>query len=415
MSVADHLTANTGSLSGIQLDGTFAIEDQTALDLSNVADAEETLVLKLKETDRGTGSFVTLSAAAFLEVDVNLNSLVSFNASHGTDGQDDSFSLAQAFVGNKSDITGAAPAASQYRLDLHNYLAEAANLAANTEYDSVNKVLTSSWFPAGAIILDLDKDGSLADRITGNVQVSAANGDEKTFLVASDQLEAGVMLYGKVSIDCAAAMPTISGSSTFQPTGAVLGSDNGANAAGIKVVLTGLDNYQLAQVLTVAVEGGGQINITEALAPDQTQADIFEQVINLSDLIGAGTIGETMGQAVVAAIGTNANVIKSFSVKINAIEHDSNSDFSGFCRQLVQSGGGRTTDAPFLAGDKFIISATASMALPVTPYQYSFIDGQSQISGSIASIPVVQMFKSGMPVYSVLKQTTSGAPLRNAY
>lgn len=415
MSVADHLTANTGSLSGIQLDGTFAIEDQTALNLSNVADAEETLVLKLKEADRGTGSFVTLSAAAFLEVDVNLNSLVSFNASHTTDGVDDSFSLAGAYVGNKSDITGTAPSVGQYRLDVKNYLADPANLATNTAYDGTSHVLSSSWFPAGAIVLDLDKDDTLKDRIAGNVTVTAANGDGKEFLVASDQLEAGIMLYGKVSINCNLAMPTISGSSTFEPTGAVLGGDSGANAAGIKVVLTGLDNYQLAQVLTVAVQDGGVINITEAATPDATQADIFEQVILLSDLIGAGTIGESMRNAVIAAIGTNANVIKSFSVHINPIAHDSNSDFSGFCRQLVSSGGGRTVDAPFLAGDKFIISSTATMSLPVTPYQYSFIDGQSQISGSIATIPVINMFKSGMPVYSVLKQTTLGAPLRSVY
>ena len=405
---------DSGSLNGIVLDGTFSMVSQDAIDASNVDGQVQTLVLKLKEVDRGTGSYQTITAAAFLEVDVDMNLIHSFNPTSDGANLDDSHGLAEAHMGTDPTIDLAKrAAASQFRLNLNNYLNDPTNLAANTSYDSVGQTLSSSWFPAGAIVLDLDKEID-TNRLTGNVQITDAGGLEKSFLVASDQMEAGVMMYARVIINCGAAMPQISGETTFKPTGAVIGGDSGANEDGLKIVLTGLDNYSLAQVLTVAVDStsNGAIKITEAGADPQSP-DIFEEVIQLDDLIGAGTVGEHMSDAVIAAIGVNANLIKSFKLQVDAIAHASDSSFSGFCRELAK-GAGRTNEDPFKAGDKFIISNTGSLVLNVQPFQYSFSEGQGQVSGSIYSVATLEMFKSDMPVYAVLKQSATPAPMMAA-
>ena len=401
----------SGNLNGIALDGSFSMVSQDAIDASNIDGQVQTLILKLKETDRGTGSYQTISAAAFLEVDVDMNLIHSFNPASGVNNLDDSHGLAEAHVGTDPAIDDAKRAlASQYRLNLTNYLAVAANLAANTAYDADTAILSSSWFPAGAIVLDLDHSID-AGRLSGNVQISDAAGGDKTFLVAADQMEAGVMMYARVLVDCSLAMPQISGETTFSPTGAVIGSDGGANAAGIKVVLTGLDNYSLAQVLTVSGDvATGSIKIVEAADPAAQTPDDFEEVIQLADLIGAGTVGEHMSDAVIAAIGVNANLIKSFKLQVDAIAHASDSSFSGFCRELAKAAD-RTNEDPFKAGDKFIISSTGSLQLNVQPFQYTFGDGQGQIAGSVHQVQQLQMFKSDMPVYAVLKQSASPAPM----
>ena len=402
---------DNGNLSGIQLEGSFSMVSQDAIDASNIDGQVATLVLKLKETDRGTGSYQTISAAAFLEVDVDMNLIHSFNPSSGVDNLDDSHALGEAHVGTDPAIEAAKRAlGTQFRLDLNNYLA-AGNLAANTNYDSATKILSSDFFPAGAIVLDLDSQIDQA-RLSGNVQITDANDQEKTFLVAADQLEAGVMMYARVKIDCSQSMPQISGEYSFQPTGNVIGGDNGSNADGIKIVLTGLDNYSLAQVLTVSTADGtvGSIGILEEGAPLATTPDDFVEVIQLSDLIGTGTVGEHMGNAVVAAIGTNAALIKSFKLQVDAVAHQSDSSFSGFCRELAKAAD-RTNDNPFKAGDKFIINNTGSLQLNVQPFQYSFADGQGQISGTIHQVQQLQMFKSDMPVYAVLKQSATPAPM----
>ena len=411
---ADILTnLSAGKLSGIQLAGAFSMEEQTAIDASNVAGQVQKLVLKLKETDRGTGSFQTLTSAAFLEVDVDMNLIHSFNPSSGTDDQDDSHSLAEAHVGTDALIAISKRAASSaYRLDVTNFLAVASNLANHTQYDADAKVLTTSWFPAGAIVLDLDGDDSIKDRVAGNVSVKSANGDDRSFLVSSDQLEAGIMMYAKVAVDCGQAMPQIQGSTTFKPTGAVMNGDDGANAEGLKIVLTGVDNYSLAQVLTVATADGalGSIQITEAADPTAAAADDFEEVIQLDDLLGAGSVAEKMGDAVQAAIGQNADLIKSFKLKVDAIAHDADGDFSGFCRQLA-AGALRTQENPFLEGDKFIINSASELKLAVQPFQYSFQNGVGNASGSVLeSVETINMFKS-MNVYAVLKQSAAPAPM----
>jgi len=408
-----------GKLSGVQLAGTFSMEQQTTIDASSINGQVQKLVLKLKETDRGTGAFQTISAAAFLEVDVDMNLIHSFNPTHADDGKDDSHSLAEAHVGTDSGIDAAKRAlASQYRLDLHNFLsvADNANLSPNTEYDVASKLLTTSWFPAGAIVLDLDADDSIKDRITGNVTVQDASGADRTFLVSADQLEAGVMMFAKVKVDCAQAMPQITGITTFEPTGAVMNSDDGANNKGIKIVLTGLDNYSLAQVLTVATADGasGSIKITEATAPGASAADDFEEVIQLADLIGEGTVGDKMGDAVVAAIGQNADLIKSFKLQVDGVAHDSDGDFSGFCRQLAADPS-RTQENPFVAGDKFIINSAPNLQLSVQPFQYSFSGGQTAAGGqALKSVSTINLFKS-MPVYAVLKQSAAPAPMMKTF
>lgn len=401
----------SGSLNGIALEGNFSMVSQDAIDASTVDGQVQKLILKLKEADRGTGSYQTISAAAFLEVDVDMNLIHSFNPTSGADNLDDSHGLAEAHVGTDPATDSAKrAAASQFRLNLTNYLNVPANLADNTDYDAVGQTLSSSWFPAGAIVLDLDHSIEAA-RLNGNVSITDAAGGAKSFLVASDQMEAGVMMYARVLINCGAAMPQISGETTFKPTGAVIGSDSGANDAGIKIVLTGLDNYSLAQVLTVSGdEASGQIRITESADPAAQTPDDFEEVINLADLIGAGTVGEHMADAVIAAIGVNANLIKSFKLQVDAIAHASDSSFSGFCRELAK-GADRTNEDPFKAGDKFIISSTGALQLNVQPFQYSFGDGQGQVSGSVHQVNTLQMFKGDMPVYAVLKQSASPAPM----
>lgn len=404
---------DNGNLSGIQLEGSFSMVSQDAIDASNIDGQVATLVLKLKETDRGTGSYQTISAAAFLEVDVDMNLIHSFNPSSGLDNVDDSHALGEAHVGTDPAIEAAKRAlGTQFRLDLNNYLAVSANLAANTSYDAANQILSSSFFPAGAIVLDLDAQIDQT-RLNGNVQITDAADQEKTFLVASDQLEAGVMMYAKVKIDCSQSMPQISGEYSFQPSGTVIGGDNGSNADGIKIVLTGLDNYSLAQVLTVSTADGtsGSIGILEANAPLATTPDDFIEVIRLNDLIGTGTVGEHMGNAVVAAIGTNAALIKSFKLQVDAVAHQSDSSFSGFCRELAKAAD-RTNEDPFKAGDKFIINNTGALQLNVQPFQYSFSDGQGQIGGTtLHQVQQLQMFKSDMPVYAVLKQSDTPAPM----
>ncbi len=407
-----------GKLSGIQLAGTFSMTEQDAIDASNIAGQVQKLVLKLKETDRGTGAFQTISAAAFLEVDVDMNLIHTFNPSSGSDNLDDSHSLLEAHVGTDAAIDSAKRAlSSQYRLDLHNFLSEKndalelKNLSANTSYDEVTKKLSTSWFPAGAVVLDLDADESIAGRVEGNVSVQDANGADKSFLVSSDQLEAGVMMFAKVVVDCAQSMPQITGETTFTPTGAVMNSDGGANEAGIKIVLTGIDNYSLAQVLTVAVADGvsGSIKITEAAAPTPAAADDFNEVIKLDDLLGVGSVAEKMAVAVEASIGANAALIKSFKLQVDAVAHQSDSDFSGFCRQLA-AGANRTQEDPFLAGDKFIISTAKPLNLAVQPFQYTFEGGQTQKEGAIQSVSTINMF-AGMNVYAVLKQSPAPAPM----
>lgn len=404
---------DSGNLSGIQIEGTFSMVHQDAIDASNINGQVSTLVLKLKETDRGTGSYQTISAAAFLEVDVDMNLIHSFNPSSGVDNVDDSHALGEAHVGTDPAIDAAKRAlGTQYRLDLTNYLADELHLAANTNYDPATKILTSNYFPAGAIVLDLDSQIDQS-RLSGNVQITDAAGNAKTFLVASDQMEAGVMMYARVKIDCSQSMPQISGEYSFQPTGTVIGGDDGSNVDGIKIVLTGLDNYSLAQVLTVSTADGtvGSIGISEEGAPLATTPDDFTEVINLSDLIGSGTVGEHMGNAVVAAIGTNAALIKSFKLQVDAVAHQSDSSFSGFCRELAKAAD-RTNEDPFKAGDKFIINNTGSLQLNVQPFQYSFADGQGQSGGgSIHQVQQLQMFKSDMPVYAVLKQSATPAPM----
>lgn len=404
---------DNGNLSGIQIEGTFSMVHQDAIDASNINGQVSNLVLKLKETDRGTGSYQTISAAAFLEVDVDMNLIHSFNPSSSVDNVDDSHALGEAHVGTDPAIDSAKRAlGTQYRLDLTNYLADELHLAANTNYDAATKILTSDYFPAGAIVLDLDSQIDQS-RLSGNVSITDAAGNAKTFLVASDQMEAGVMMYARVKIDCSQSMPQISGEYSFQPTGTVIGGDDGSNADGIKIVLTGLDNYSLAQVLTVSTADGtaGSIGITEYPPPLASDPDDFTEVINLSDLIGNGTVGEHMGNAVVAAIGTNAALIKSFKLQVDAVAHQSDSSFSGFCRELAKAAD-RTNEDPFKAGDKFIINNTGSLQLNVQPFQYSFADGQGQSGGgSIHQVQQLQMFKSDMPVYAVLKQSASPAPM----
>ena len=406
--ILDNLSG--GLLSGIQLEGSFSMVPHDTINAHAVAGNVQRLILKLKEQERGTGQYTTLTSAAFLEVDVDMHKIHDFLASSSEVDKDDSHSLKACHIGTDPTwAEGKRAGSTQYRLDLHNFLNVPANLAADTSYDAATKVLTGPWFPAGAVVLDLD-DSIDSARLSGNVTVSAADGSGKQFLVKSDQLEAGVMMYARVSVNCAETMPQISGATSFDPEsqgGIVKGSDGGANAAGIKVVLTGLDNYSLAQVLTVAVDENqnGNIAIAEAADPDAADPDVFSQIINLSDLLGAGTVGAYMANQVETEIGKEANLIKSWTLSIDKIDHDSDGAFSGFCRELAK-GTGRSNASPFNDGDKFIIKNPGTeLKLNITPFQYSFQGGGAQLGGdAVHIVQTVKMFSDDLKVYAVLKQ-----------
>ena len=313
-----------------------------------------------------------------------------------------------------------------------------ANVADNTSWDASAEKLRSHWFPAAAVVLDLDADNSISS-IAGHgsklsIQDATPDDDgnypDRSYLVPADGLEVGLMIHGRVIIDCKnQAIPQVSGLGHHAPgslagdadkdldsTNAILG-DSAAQDAGLRITMTGIENFSQAQALFVAVADGnaGSIGLT---APTVTPSspDDFIEVIQMSDLTGSGSVVASIINAIQSTMGNEANLIKSFTMTVDDIDHDPVSDFSGHSRALVSNDSNRKNESKklFLDGDRIVIDKSTSLSLEIKPFQYSFQGSQGNQANPV---PAFNMFKqtgaNAIKVYGVLKHVTANDDASN--
>lgn len=457
-------TANTNTsypitLAAVRIPGQFALSTAPNFNfLSDQLGQIRNLQLGLLETDRGTGEFVQLVHKAYLEVDCDFTKFINFNASSTTDDNDDAYQLTGFTLTNDPTVTENSPNASppvrrlikdtEYRLDIRPALA-ANEGAPLTETDSgppvratytiENEVLSSYWFPVGAVLIDLGSATGPAGDIpptNRSVTVGAASGsDNATYQVDVDKTLAGMTLFGQVIITCSNenGTPMLSAKATFDPTDSTDGEGSGAIILGgggdseITVTLLSQDDYTKAQKVVFTNTQSGDTdtlvdnagsnaiqlsNSAHPLQPGPNDPDDFTITLTLAELGGsqdANTIGRSMISAIKGSVNANPRLLQAFTITATQIDFSTASEFSGYLRSLAANAtveAARDPLMPILSGEKFIIQTPATIDLAITPFQYTFDSRGGGGGGAGPTTPVTQ-FKllDAMEVYAVLKHT----------
>ena len=450
-------TSHSSPLAAVRIPGQFALNTVDNFNfLGDQLGEIRNLQLGLLETDRGTGEFVQLVHKAYLEVQCDFTKFINFNASSTTHDDDDAYQLTGFTLTNDPAVTENNPTAlppvrrlitdSEYRLDIRPALevSEGAPLTVTDPGPPVratyaNQVLSSYWFPVGAVLIDLGSATGPAGPIPAtnrSVTVGAASGsDNANYQVDIDKTLAGMTLFGQVIITCSngTGTPMISAKATFDPTDSTDGEGPGAIILGgggdseITVTLLSQDDYTKAQKVVFTntrsgdtdtlVEdntGSNAIQLTNSvhpLQPGPNDADDFTITLTLTELGGSqneNTIGRSMISEIKTSVNANARLLQAFTITATQIDFSTASEFSGYLRSLAANAtdeAARDPLMPILSGEKFIIQTPTTIDLAITPFQYAF-DSRKGGGGAGPTAPVTQ-FKllNAMEVYAVLKHT----------
>jgi len=451
---ADTNTSHPTTLAAVRIPGQFALNTVDNFNfLADQLGEIRNLQLGLLETERGTGQFVQLVHKAYLEVECDFTKFINFNASSTTHDDDDAYQLTGFTLTNDSAVTENSPNASppvrrlindnEYRLDIRPALdvGEGAPLTVTDQGPPpratyANEVLSSYWFPVGAVLIDLESATGPAGAIpptNRNVTVGAASGsDNAIYQVDIDKTLVGMTLFGQVIITCSnvTGSPQLSAKATFDPTDTADGEGADANILGgggdsaITVTLLSQDDYTKAQKVvftstqpgdtSTLVGNAHAIQLTTSghhLQPGPNDADDFTITLTLAQLGGSAdddSIGRSMIQEIQSSVNTNPKLLQAFTITATQIDFSTASEFSGYLRSLAANataGAARDPLMPILSGEKFIIQTPTTIDLAITPFQYAF-DSRNGGGGAGPTAPITQ-FKllNAMEVYAVLKHT----------
>lgn len=293
--VGDSATSFSSTLAGLRVNGSFSLTSVTAMDfLDSGLNNVRNLVVKLLETDRGTGNFVQLSHQAFLEVTCDFRKFIEFNGTSSLDAQDDAYQLTGITITNAVDFAASTAAgvedgarnlgitnsdyivsSSDYLLDLRPTLEildtnSNPTSTENARYDNSTPVdennselgninsLISHWFPSGAVLINLKEDPSISslaptnngllvragtstDAATSTTTTAAESG---TYQINVTQGLIGMTLYSKITIDCKKTQgsPTLTIDSSFEPDTNEIILGNGSNIGDNTITISLLES-----------------------------------------------------------------------------------------------------------------------------------------------------------------------------
>lgn len=469
-SASNNTNSALGVIGAVKIPGNFEMTTQTGFDYSSTQlGTVRNLELGLLETARNTGSFVQLSTVAYLQITCDFRKFITFNATDTDVNEDDAYQLTGFTVSYDRD--GAAAQAdlratsSQYWLNIAPAINNASDNAADANSSATlqfpfataavaaststnNDTVISHWFPVGAVIIDLSgaltnavNSASLANDV--NIGTGDSTTDNATYQVKVDKTAVGMTLYGQITItNGSQGSPTLSMNTAFDPStvntavnSTVLGS---VQHSAITITLLNQDDYTKAQKI-VLTDASGNVTITSSAAalnadsPSAADVDDFSLTLSLEDLAGttdnANSIGTVMGNAIRGTVPSH--LLTSFNVTANGISFDNESEFSGYLRTLAAARHSDDTNAtaadnsaarlaiaamPILPGEKLIISESAKVNLPITPFVYEFEGRKSDGQGGTMSAPSDDVIPfnliDDMEVFAVLKHDpTSTTPL----
>ena len=411
-------------LAAVRVPGSFSLSTVDDLDfLASGMGEVRNLLVKMLETDRSTGNFVQLNHKAHLEVECDFDKFVSFNGSAESD--DDAYQFLGITLTNDPAVEPDANKRltdSQYKLDLKPALAagEGAPLSgASQKATYASDVLSSYWFPSGAVIIDLSSHASMsgldaADRVVNIGSSAPVNGSAATYQVNADKTLIGMTLFAKVNVNCAntSGSPTLSADASFAPSsGVILG---GGSHSAITIHLLNQEDHTKAQDVAIELQAGqtGElvgINVNQA-APGATEADDFDVTISIPSLGGegdAGSIGKSMIDGIKASVNTcnpdgSNKLMEKFTIIVQQIDFETGSDFSGFMRTLATEST-RDQALPVKEGEKFIVQTPATINLTIKPFEYAFYS--TDYASNVASFKLID----AMEVYAVLKHKNGSA------
>lgn len=468
----------SGTLVGLSVKGDFSITTVDNINFleENALGQVRNMVIKLLETDRGTGAFTQLSHEAHLEVECDFRKFIIHNRSSSS--QDDSYQLTGITLTNTVDAnvgitTEKVVNSSKFTFDIdssleagvgapvNKYDLNSVNSEYKATYDISDNILTSNWFPSGAVIIDLKSHPTMAD-VSNNMKVtvtSTSTNDLETYdnyatpaavlgaPSAHNQYQInvstgniGMTLYSKLSIKNCATQPNLFIDSTFQPddSAAIIGSNMnlGNEKVTIHLLETDVEDFTKAQIITLGVldsEGNEVNNQANKLAtlevslpnPSAIEADDFSVSIGLDEL--SGSLGTSMISGLETSIGIINNssnlLLKAFTISVEPIPFETESDFSGFMRTLYAGDiNNRDASMPIKEGEKLIIETPSSISLAVQPFIYAGFSTDNTLNANQCNFNLI----NNMSVYGVLKhkldvigdstntpimQTTTGFPL----
>ena len=418
---------DAGLIKGLAVDGTFTMTQVANLAslnfLANARGELQNLVIRLKETPRGTANFFQLSQAATLEITCDLRKIIQFTPESSVDAEDDAYKLLLSRL--QFGAGGNNVAEEKWKLDMKPALAaeNGHTLMNNALYVADEQqsqyFVKSRMFPVGGIVTSIAGLPDAQNGVTVELKTSANPPATATFLVQDNQ-QFGMTLYGHLVIDVGASHPTVTLNTTFEPD--VVEGQTALGAVGrgdgsVTINVLGADNFNTSQLLTVGnsaddlaagalvhdqasgVNGSGQ----EYGAPGASDADNFSLTLTVAAL--AGALGINMQNEVKKDLSA-AKLIESFQVDIEGINQSPTSDFSKFLRNLVRERDGdeATEDqykSPLKDGDTIIVRDPAAVSIEVKPFQYAFTPaGQGDTNAQVQSFNVLH----NVQVYAVLKQ-----------
>ena len=421
-SPANALAQGNGAnlIKGLAVDGTFTMTQVANLAslnfLANARGELQNLVIRLKETPRGTANFFQLSQAATLEITCDLRKIIHFTPESSVDAEDDAYKLLLSRL--QFGAAGNNVAEEKWKLDMKPALAGDASLMNNAVYVANDQqsqfFVKSRMFPVGGIVTSIAGLPDAENGVTVELKTSADPPATATFLAVENQ-QFGMTLYGHLVIDVGASHPTVTLNTTFEPDvvegqtalGAVVRGDGS-----VTINVLGADNFNTSQLLTVGNTNddlaAGQLDHPQArgvngAAPGASDADNFSLTLTVAAL--AGALGDNMQQEVKKDLSA-AKLIESFQVDIEGINQSPTSDFSKFLRNLVKERDGdeATEDqykSPLKDGDTIIVRDPAAVSIEVKPFQYAFTPaGQGDTNAQVQSFNVLH----NVQVYAVLKQ-----------
>lgn len=421
-SPANALAQGNGAnlIKGLAVDGTFTMTQVANLAslnfLANARGELQNLVIRLKETPRGTANFFQLSQAATLEITCDLRKIIHFTPESSVDAEDDAYKLLLSRL--QFGAAGNNVAEEKWKLDMKPALAGDASLMNNAVYVANDQqsqfFVKSRMFPVGGIVTSIAGLPDAENGVTVELKTSADPPATATFLAVENQ-QFGMTLYGHLVIDVGASHPTVTLNTTFEPD--VVEGQTALGAVGrgdgsVTINVLGADNFNTSQLLTVGNTNddlaAGQLDHPQAsgvngAAPGASDADNFSLTLTVAAL--AGALGDNMQQEVKKDLSA-AKLIESFQVDIEGINQSPTSDFSKFLRNLVKERDGdeATEDqykSPLKDGDTIIVRDPAAVSIEVKPFQYAFTPaGQGDTNAQVQSFNVLH----NVQVYAVLKQ-----------